>query len=62
MSAKKYIMKATVEHKGDDITVVLEGSGFEGRGQSTQISIAFDYAYRNLMARVSEAIFKEDGP
>ena len=62
MSAtKKYVVKATIEHmQGGKVSVELEGSGFVGKGEAYDLSIAFDHAYGDLMAKVSETIFTED--
>jgi hypothetical protein len=60
----KFVMKATVEARRvsgvTEWVVELEGSGFTGRGNGYAISHAFAQAHEELMARVQEAIFKEE--
>ena len=60
-----YSVKATVTKRTDsfDMTeyhVVVEGSGFSGEANGMYLGSTFEKAYEDLMAKVSEAIFKND--
>ena len=64
VKGKAFVIKATVikgksELGMEKYSIRAEGSGFEGYGEGYSISSAFDVAYNDLMAKVSEAIFKE---
>lgn len=61
-----YTVKATVTKKknayisSDEYSVLVEGSGFTGEATEFSLGSAFEKAYEDLMAKVSEAIFKND--
>lgn len=63
---KPYVVKTTIikgksEYGiGDEYTVKVEGSGFEGNAKGFSLGTAFKDAYEDLMAKVSETIFQED--
>lgn len=44
----------------DEYTVVTEGSGFTGEATDMSLGTAFEDSYTDLMAKVSEAIFKDN--
>lgn len=58
--SKRYTVKAVIEHRGNRVLIELEGSGFTGKAEAYSISVAFDSAYQDLMAKVGEAIFTEE--
>ena len=59
-----YTVKATVtkhDKSGyNEYTVKVEGAGFIGKSTGIFLGQVFEKAYEDLMAQVSEAIFKEE--
>lgn len=59
-AVKTQVTKSKTTWGSDEYTVVVEGSGFTGEATGIFLGQTFEKAYEDLMAKVSEAIFKND--